>query len=207
MRRWGFAFALFVLAAVVGSTVWGQAATKTSKAPVPSYIGATKCKACHMAPAKGNQWKNWTESQHAKAFATLGTAEALAAAQKLGIATAPQETPKCLACHVTGYSAPAEQKQATYKADEGVTCEACHGPGSEYKDLKVMQDQAAAVAKGLIVPNEKTCTKCHNADSPTFKGFTYAEMVKKVSHPNPLAKKAAETTAAPPAEKEKPELR
>jgi hypothetical protein len=40
-----------------------------------------------------------------------------------------------------------------------------------------------AVAMGLKVGNAKTCKRCHNAESPTFKGFDYATAVKKISHP------------------------
>jgi hypothetical protein len=43
---------------------------------------------------------------------------------------------------------------------------------------------------GLVIPDEKTCKTCHNEESPTFAGFEYEEMVKKIAHPIPDAKKA-----------------
>ena len=48
---------------------------------------------------------------------------------------------------------------------------------------------AAAVAAGLVVPDEKLCKQCHNAESPTSKPFNYQEMLKKVAHPNPAKTK------------------
>jgi hypothetical protein len=36
---------------------------------------------------------------------------------------------------------------------------------------------------GLQVGGEATCKRCHNSDSPTFKGFDYATAMKKISHP------------------------
>ena len=33
--------------------------------------------------------------------------------------------------------------------------------------------------------------QCHNDKSPTFKGFVYAEMYKKIAHPIPDEAKAA----------------
>jgi 3-hydroxymyristoyl/3-hydroxydecanoyl-(acyl carrier protein) dehydratase len=40
-----------------------------------------------------------------------------------------------------------------------------------------MQDLDAAVAAGLVIPTEATCTGCHNSESPTFPGsFNYEEM-------------------------------
>jgi len=50
-----------------------------------------------------------------------------------------------------------------------------------------MVDQEASIAAGLIVPDEKTCTKCHNADSPTFKEFDFAAMYAKIEHTIPAA--------------------
>ena len=48
-----------------------------------------------------------------------------------------------------------------------------------------MKDQKASMAKGLILPDEATCKKCHNAESPHFKGFNYKEYVAKISHDDP----------------------
>ena len=44
-----------------------------------------------------------------------------------------------------------------FKINEGVQCETCHGAGSGYKTNSTMKDQAKAIAKGLIIPNEKLC--------------------------------------------------
>ena len=62
----------------------------------------------------------------------------------------------------------------------GVECEACQGPGSDYKSMTIMKSREKSTAAGLILPTEKTCTACHNSKSPHFKSFNYAEMVKKV---------------------------
>lgn len=189
MKAWWLVVAACVLClAALNSDAWAQAAAPA--AGKPAYVGVAKCKTCHMSDAKGNQYKKWMASSHAGAFDTLGTPQAKAVAEKAGVTGNPQESPKCLSCHVTGFEAPKELKQASLTTAEGVSCEACHGPGSEYKEIKIMKDVAAAKAKGLVMPTEETCTKCHNKNSPTFKGFTYAEAVKKIAHPNPQTKKA-----------------
>jgi len=73
--------------------------------------------------------------------------------------------------------------------EEGVSCEACHGPGSQYKSLKVMKDIAAGTVKGadvgLATPDKTLCVKCHNTKSPTFKEFKFEEAAKKIAHPLP----------------------
>lgn len=152
-----------------------------------AFVGAEKCKMCHNSAAKGAQFDKWMASQHAKAFQTLGTEEAKKAGAAKGV-TDPQKDPKCLKCHVTGFDAPAALKTEKYKAEEGVSCEGCHGAGGDYWKITVMKDRAAAVAAGLKIPDEKTCTACHNSESPTFKGFDYKAMLAKIAHDNPATK-------------------
>ena len=82
---------------------------------------------------------------------------------------------------------PVAEGKKGYSVEEGVGCEACHGPGSLYKSRKIMKDKEASMKVGLIIPDEKTCIKCHNEESPTFKEFKYAEMLEKVAHPYPVA--------------------
>ena len=153
------------------------------------YIGANKCKMCHKSATKGNQFGIWSESAHAKAYATLATDKAKAVAKKAGVSGDPQKADECLGCHVTAFSAPASAKAATYKMEEGVTCETCHGPGSLYKSMKVMKALTAgtqdAAAVAFMKATEKTCLECHNEKSPTYKPFNFTERMKKIEHPMP----------------------
>ena len=166
-------------------------AGETNKADASkfSYIGVKKCKMCHKGEKKGNIFEKWQERGHAKAFATLATEQSKEVAKKAGVKCDPQEAAECLVCHVTAYNAAAEQKAATLTMEEGVSCEACHGPGSEYKSMKVMKDINAGKAKGadfgLIAPDKEVCVTCHNPKSPTYKEFKYEEAVKKIAHPLP----------------------
>ena len=70
-----------------------------------------------------------------------------------------------------------------------VGCQACHGPGSEYKSMKVKKGLADGSVKpedvGLIEADAKLCVTCHNEESPTYIPFKFEEKVKKVSHPVP----------------------
>jgi hypothetical protein len=154
------------------------------------YVGANACKACHLLPKTGAAFKIWQGSAHAKAFATLATPAALEIAKKKGIAD-PQKDQACLKCHNTAAGVAAAQLAPTFKAGEGVGCEACHGPGSDYKAMSVMKDINAGKIKGetvgLIKGDEKLCKTCHNEQSPTYKGFNFAEYSKKIAHPTPKA--------------------
>jgi len=142
----------------------------------PEIIGAPKCKSCHKAKT-GDQWKIWTESAHARAFETLASEESHKIAADKGLGD-PQQEEACLKCHVTKASLGAGaviNEKAKYADSEGVGCESCHGPGSDYKSKKVMVDPEAARLAGLVmIKDAEGCTQCHNEESPTFKGLLQA---------------------------------
>jgi hypothetical protein len=137
------------------------------------YIGAPKCKMCHNKPNKGEQYNKWFAGPHANSLKSLSAEEA--------------KDPKCLKCHSTAASIEAKLKGGI-NIKEGVSCEACHGPGSMYKSPALMKNRKASMSKGLIVPDEELCKKCHNEESPSFKGFNYEEYLAKIAHPNPTQK-------------------
>jgi len=137
------------------------------------YIGAAKCKMCHNKAEKGAQYTKWLASPHAKAMASLKGADL--------------KNPKCLKCHST--AAGADQSLiASITVEEGVSCESCHGAGSLYKVATVMKDEKLAMSKGLVLPDEKVCIKCHNSESPNFKGFNFKEYAAKIAHNDPTKK-------------------
>lgn len=135
----------------------------------PAYVGADKCKVCHLT-----QYNVWLKSKHARALETLGE---------------KRSDPQCVACHTTGLSGPKDPAAADLS---GVQCEACHGPGSLYKSPVLMSKtkyardpekaHADILAAGLILPDEKACTGCHNSKSPTFEGFDFASFKEKIKH-------------------------
>ncbi len=189
-NRWMPVLLVGLLALVVFAWVNASAqatAEKAAAAPAGAHklIGADKCKMCHNTAAKGEQYKIWSASAHAKAYADLATPAALEVGKKAGVAE-PQKDEKCLVCHTTTNFTKAAG-DVSYKVDEGVGCEACHGAGSDYKSMTVMKDKAAAMKAGLVMPDEATCKKCHNEKSPTYKPFVYADMWKKIAHMMPKA--------------------
>jgi hypothetical protein len=145
------------------------------------YVGAEKCKMCHMS--KGKQYPTWSTSKHAKAFESLKSEAALAIGKEKGVAS-PSTDAKCLKCHSTAAAIDAKLNGGITDA-EGVSCETCHGPGSTYKSAIIMKSRTESVKNGLIIPDEKLCLKCHNSESPTFKGFDFATYNAKIIHMNP----------------------
>lgn len=144
-----------------------------------AYVGAAKCKMCHNLPKFGKFFDDWKEGPHAKAFDLLKDAE--------------KKDAKCLKCHTTGYGKPGGYVSVDDKESEkmaGVQCEMCHGPGEKH----VKSKRGGEVIPHVWGPEEKTCVKCHNTESPNWKadryvddkgnksGFIYKLAVKKINH-------------------------
>ncbi len=180
----------FLVILSVGLTFQNSTAQQKTDAADFQYGGVITCKPCHLTPKSGAQFKIWSTSAHAKAYETLKTPAAKEAGKKLGIDD-PATSDKCLKCHVTAHGVDAKLKGPKLTLEEGVSCEACHGPGSAYKGQKLMKDiydgKVDGAKYGLIEPTEEVCVKCHNKESPTFKGFNYKEMAAKIAHPVPKA--------------------
>jgi hypothetical protein len=134
------------------------------------YVGSAKCKMCHNKPEKGDQFNKWAASPHAKAMEKLKGPDATNA--------------KCLKCHSTAAGVDTKLIDGI-KVEEGVSCESCHGPGSAYKSPSIMKSRDLSVKNGLILPDEKVCKKCHNEESPNYKGFNFAEYSAKIAHADP----------------------
>lgn len=145
------------------------------------YEGLTACKTCHSKDSiGGTEYTKFATGPHGKAFETLKNDESKAIAAKMGIEDA-SKSPKCLKCHVTAYGKE-DQHGEKFKYEEGVTCEACHGPGEKYKPMPIMRDHEAAIKNGLIVPDKKVCIECHNEESPTYVPFDFAKKWAQIKH-------------------------
>ncbi|HTY10200.1 MAG TPA: cytochrome c family protein [Bacteroidota bacterium] len=152
------------------------------------YVGVTMCSVCHKTEKQGKQFDIWKSSAHASAFKTLQSPKADEIAKAKGLKVKASEAPECLQCHVTGYAADKALTSAL-KVEDGIQCESCHGPGSDYKSIPVMKDKAKAEAAGLVLAagDAKLCTQCHNSKSPSYKEFNYKEAWAKIKHPIPAA--------------------
>ena len=184
----------------------------------PVYVGARVCAQCHNDKAGGDQYNRWLLSQHSRAYAVLAKPEAKEIARLSGIPVEPQESPMCLGCHATGADAEPWEKDPTFYVQDGVQCEKCHGPGSEYSDAKVMMDPKAAMMAGLKMPSREDCMSCHNVKGshvavhkkpkldmdmawkmiahPTPEGYKFQMMAKKDSAASAPEKAGPQFTGA-----------
>ena len=106
----------------------------------PGYSGPSACSTCHVAAATA--WKN---SRHAHSHQAL-------------IPRGYAADPDCLRCHVTGLGKPDGWHRTDTRSELGVvSCESCHGPGSEH---------VASGGKASLPPaSPATCVSCHDAEN------------------------------------------
>ena len=143
------------------------------------YLGVKKCtQQCHRSNAIGNQFGAWQSSPHARAYAILKEAKAVQIAKKMSIPEASSSA-RCLTCHTTAKGTIDRIKE------DGVGCEACHGPGSSYHSASNHVDYidrkgayVRAIKHGMypvlglvdshLKKREKLCRSCHNNGRPCY---------------------------------------
>ncbi len=112
------------------------------------------------------------KDKHAQAFAVLSNPVAQRMGKILGIANV-EAAPKCLACHAL--SVPDEQRARTFDSLDGVSCESCHGPASNWLGPHTTkgwthQQSVDAGMHDLRDPARRTqtCLECHLGTKDKF---------------------------------------
>jgi Cytochrome c554 and c-prime len=137
------------------------------------YIGIDECASvCHNKEEIGSQYTIVKNGPHSQAFKILTSKKARHYAKNANVQVDPLESMVCLRCHVTGGGLDSSFFAATYKKDDGVTCEACHkGP---------------YITKSFL-PTETDCLKCHNDSVHKISEFDFKIKAAKIAHPRPKA--------------------
>jgi len=122
----------------------------TSVATLPYHskdtsMGVVNCanSLCHgsVEPIKGanilqTEYVTWSRvDKHARAWQTLFSERSLRIAKNLGIGK-PSEARICLDCHT--HNVPKDRRAERFQVDDGVACEACHGPSGRWLESHVL---------------------------------------------------------------------
>lgn len=173
-----------------GPVDYGKPETPTLMKGPWKYQGAKVCAECHDEPTGDfhlGAYKVWSRHVHSAAYATLKRDYTKEIARRTRGIDDPLDDWRCVKCHTTAYGAPASQIAASYSPEEGVTCEVCHGPSSQYAH----EDHGPSVpnreAMGFRILKDLTqrrevCTSCHNPASPTYKPFNLREYSRDIAH-------------------------
>jgi hypothetical protein len=161
----------------------------TDKKP-NTFVGAETCGMCHKTEKAGKQFDIWKSTKHSQAYKVLLTAKADSIALSRGFKTAAVKTDECMGCHTSGYKEATEMMGVKFHIEDGVQCETCHGPGSNYKTVTIMKNKDLAITNGLMLFTnlEGYCVKCHNEKSPTYVKQDVNAMWEKIKHPIPKSK-------------------
>ncbi|MBI5280557.1 MAG: beta-propeller fold lactonase family protein [Candidatus Solibacter usitatus] len=187
--------------------VFGALLAMVTAAPPPKkpvYIGVRACGACHDGPQMGYQYSKWLLSRHAQGYAALAKPESREIAKRSGLRGEPLKEPVCLGCHSTASTAEEWEKDEAFRAEDGLQCEACHGPGSEYATDAVMRNRDEAMKAGLCLPGTDTCLGCHmeKGSHTAVLGNSTVDIpqaIKRIAHPRgDSTKPVAMPSLAPP---------
>jgi YVTN family beta-propeller protein len=170
----------------------------------PLFLGVQACAACHSGVDTGHQFSRWHLSAHARAFASLALPQAGEIARLSGIPEEPQQARMCLGCHATAADTEPWERTEAFRVQDGLQCEGCHGPGSEYAVAEVMMDRAESVRRGLVIPDtEDSCMMCHRVkgshEAVLQKApFDLATAWPAIAHPFPGETSDAASASPPP---------
>jgi hypothetical protein len=159
--------------AAVAVYLAGSSAAEANAAPLRAdqFIGAAGCKSssCHGgAGEKRSQYLTWVQQDfHARAYAVLINARSARMAEALSLPAA-QTSDRCTVCHSPFQSiAPARLAKAA-QADEGVSCENCHGAAGQWLRGHTRKDWTYAMRVGAgmrdlrnFYVRANTCVACH----------------------------------------------
>lgn len=178
--------ALAVVATLLSSHVFAQTA-KTNAVPLPHHstdmsMGVVSCanSLCHgsVKPIKDSnvlqtEYVTWSRvDKHARAFKVLSSGQSQRIAKNLGIAD-PAKAKICLDCHT--HNVPTERRGERFLLDDGVSCEACHGPSGQWLQSHVQEGATHAdnLKAGLYPASDplnraQLCLSCHFGNADRF---------------------------------------
>ena len=148
------------------------------------HLGVVNCanSLCHGSISKWkdsailqNEYVTWSRvDKHAtRAYQALFKDTSKRIARNLGLKQAPHEAKVCVDCHA--HNPPPAQRGERFRVEDGVSCEACHGPAEKWIEAHVAPGatHAANLAKGLYptsdpVAQARLCLSCHFGNKDKF---------------------------------------
>lgn len=152
----------------------------------PGFVGSVGCSSssCHGgAGPKRSQFITWTQQDvHARAFVILTSARSARMAESLGLGNA-QTSPRCTVCHSPFQSVPAAHMRSAARADEGVSCETCHGAAESWLRGHTRPDWSYATRVGAgmrdlrsLYVRANACVACHQNVEPDLLDNAHPEL-------------------------------
>ena len=145
-----------------------------------TYVGVAACanSGCHGSTVplnaqrvRQNEYFTWLHSdRHATAYNVLFNAVSARIAKNMRLKAKPYQEKVCLDCHST--NVPKELVSGRIDLEDGVQCEACHGPASGWRAEHVQEGwtHAQSVQRGMFDLRDLRvrahgCDHCHMGDA------------------------------------------
>ena len=176
MKACAWLLPLGIIAAVSAGGVGESSAPNQA---TPQYLGAGSCSAsaCHNAgfahrPTRG-EYDFWiTRDPHARAYEVLFQERSRSIQKAMNAARPAHQDQRCLGCHVAPeYREAQPPTRALHFKTDGVSCESCHGPASQWinehhLDAWRTRSVAEKKARGMndtrsISGRAQVCVVCH----------------------------------------------
>ena len=127
----------------------------------PVYVGARACAQCHEGKAAGNQYSHWLAHRALEGLGLARDAGGQGDGPAVGHPRRAREGADLPRLPRHGRRRGELGAGPGFRIEDGVQCEKCHGPGSEYMDEAVMRDPEAARRAGLRRFTKRDCAVCH----------------------------------------------
>ncbi|HUP46353.1 MAG TPA: multiheme c-type cytochrome [Thermoanaerobaculia bacterium] len=167
-------------ASIAAIALCATVAAPQAQAQQPRYLGVASCaySGCHggTEPLQAtsvlqNEYYTWlNRDRHAQAYNVLFDERSTRIARNMRLRTKAWEAAICLDCHTTHL--PDSAVEGTVDREDGVQCEACHGPASGWRDEHAEPGwtHEQSVAAGMIdlrdiVRRASLCVGCHVGDA------------------------------------------
>jgi len=195
--------ALFVALATVACVATVLAGRPAMAAPpdrgVHEGVGSCAGSSCHSRQVgngphvRQDELITWQDPSrpsgvHSRAWRVLTEARAKDIGRKMRLRTSPENAQECLGCH-TDYVPESQQSKLTYRKEDGVGCEACHGGSSGWLESHRTMDGRKSDAnfklgmRKLEDPKVRAsvCLDCHFGGSKPGQFVTHEIMA--AGHP------------------------
>lgn len=187
-NRWGTGIALVLSMGIAATPAAAQTQPATAQHPPLPYqtnaksMGVVNCanSLCHgsVQPWKDsnvlqNEYVTWSRvDKHARSYKILFDEQSARIARNLGLPKA-SEAKICLDCHA--HNVPAGRRGERFRFDDGVSCEACHGPSEQWlpKHVEDGATHANNLGAGLFPTDDpaeraRLCLSCHFGNGDRF---------------------------------------
>jgi hypothetical protein len=163
----------------------------------PHTCGSTVCHGStvprEVYPIRQNEYLLWsTLDPHVRAWEVLLDERSLVIGRNLGLSAPPSASRRCTTCHVLSPPPGTVAPGTRLAVEDGISCEACHGPAGGWLGSHDEEGFSAATADataagmtdlGDPAARAGVCLSCHLGEGPRGGGKSVDHLLLAAGHP------------------------